>query len=389
MRNLVLNLVASGMTLATAACAPPSLIQSSNGPPGLTVVKATDLGAIPTNPDILGRDGGYSALFDGNSVWLYGDTFLAKPNAQNFTLISDSWSYTTDLNAQGGITGFREQTDQAGAPAMILPETAAEQAFNNAHNGSNCQAQPCGARWALWPMSITVDPATSQALIFYQVVSAQPGDFNFQGVGESVATWQSLSAVPVRPSLNPPIVSGHPDLLFGGNDPTFGAASSIANGVLYVYGCSVADNGFDKGCRLAKVDPAQAQNPSAWTFYAGSGNWSSQVSNAISVFEGDSILSVDWNSYLNLYVAVYSASFSQNVMIRTAPAPQGPWSRETVAFVAMQPASGNTYDAHAHVEYNLNGGQTIFVSYSRSLPMPFTSEVRLVEVELQPAITSQ
>ncbi|MGP8253371.1 MAG: DUF4185 domain-containing protein [Terracidiphilus sp.] len=383
MRSLGRSLVATGLTLATGACAPPALVLSSNGPPGLTVVQATDLGAIPTNPEILGRDGGYSALFDGNSVWLYGDTFLTKPNAQDFTLISDSWSYTTDLNAQGGITGFKEPTDQSGAPKMILPETAAEQAFNNAHNANNCRAQPCGARWALWPMSITVDPAANQALIFYQVVSALPGNFNFQGIGESAATWQSLNAVPVRPNLNPPIVSGHPDLLFGVSDPSFGSASLIANGKLYVYGCGVANNGFDKGCRLAKVDPAQAQNRSAWSFYTGSGNWSPQDSNAVPVFEGDSILSVDWNSYLGLYVAVYSAPFSQNVMIRTAKAPEGPWSRETVAFVAMQPASGNVYDAHAHAEYDLNGGQTIFVSYSRGLPAPFTSEVRLVEVQLK------
>jgi len=115
----------------------------------------------------------------------------------------------------------------------------------------------------------------------------------------------------------------------------------------------------------------------------GNGSWSAQDSNAISVFNGDSILSVDWNSYLGLYVAVYSAPFSQNVMIRTSPSPEGPWSNETVAFVAMQPASGNVYDAHAHAEYDLNGGQTIFVSYSRALPAAFTSEVRLVGVELK------
>jgi hypothetical protein len=345
-------------------------------------VQATDLGPIPTNPDILGRDGGYSALFDGDSVWVYGDTFLAKPNAQNFSLISDSWSYTSDLNAQDNITGFTEATDSAGAPEMILPLTAAELAFNEAHNANPCQ-QPCGARWALWPMSITVDPTTNQALVFYQVVSAQPGNFNFQGIGESVATWQSLTAAPVRPTLNPPIVGGHPDLLFGQNDAIFGSASLVVNGMLYVYGCGVQTNGLDKGCRIARVAPAQAQSRSAWTFYTGSGNWSPQDSNAVPVFEGDSILSVDWNSYLGLYVAVYSAQFSQNVMIRTAKVPEGPWSNETVAFVAMQPASGNVYDAQAHAEYDLNGGQTIFVSYSRNLPALFTSEVRLVAVELK------
>jgi hypothetical protein len=49
----------------------------------------------------------------------------------------------------------------------------------------------------------------------------------------------------------------------------------------------------------------------------------------------------------------------------------------------MQPAQGgNVYDAHAHSEYDANGGQTIYVTYSRSTPAPFTSEVRLVAVQL-------
>ena len=55
---------------------------------------------------------------------------------------------------------------------MILPETAAEQAFNQAHNVNNCQATPCGARWALWPGVIVVHPADNSALIFYMLVSA-------------------------------------------------------------------------------------------------------------------------------------------------------------------------------------------------------------------------
>src|SRR5215469_6230025 len=70
--------------------------------------------------------------------------------------------------------------------------------------------------------------------------------------------------------------------------------------------------------------------------------------------------------------------FTQNVMIRTSPKPEGPWSGEEVAFVAMNPPSGNVFDAHAHTEYHINDGQTIFVSYSRSTPAPLSSEERLV-----------
>jgi hypothetical protein len=351
-------------------------------PPAVTVVSVQDLGTIPTNPDILGRDGGYSALFQGQSVWVYGDTFLAQPNTQGFTLISDSWSYTSDLSARGGITGFQEPLDSAGAPVMLLPETPAEQAFNAAHNGSNCQ-QPCGARWALWPASVVVNSESNQALVFYSLVSAQPGDFNFQSVGYSVASWQGLTYRPQRPTINPPVVPAHPDLLFNQNEPAFGSASLISNGVLYVYGCGVATNGFDKGCRLGKVvAPENVLNRSAWSYYAGNGSWSAQIGDAISAFSAASILSVAWNNYLQLYLAVYSEPFSQDVMLRTAPAPEGPWSQPVKAFTAMQPSQGNVYDAHAHPEYDANGGQTIYVSYSRSTPAPFTSEVRLVSVQL-------
>src|SRR5580704_8329481 len=351
---------------------------SSGPPPALSIATVQDLGVLPTNPKIVRRDGGYSALFQGYSVWVYGDTFLSKPNVLDRTLISDSWSYTTDLDAQDGITGFQERPDSAGMPAMILPETAAEQAFNQAHNVNTCQAQPCGARWALWPSSIVVNPSDGSALIFYMVVYALPGSFNFQGFGSSVALWQDFQGQPQRPVLNPPIVPDHPDLLFNANEPDFGSASFISDGTLYAYGCA-----YNSGCDLGKVDPASAQDRGAWSFYAGNGNWSTQIGDAVSVFNDANILSVSWNTFLQRYLAVYSPPFSQNVVMRTSVNPEGPWSSEIVAFVAMQPSSGNVYDAHAHAEYDSNGGQTIYVSYSRATPAPFSSEVRLVAVEFK------
>lgn len=365
------------LSLALSGC---SLYPTpSSGPaPALSIVQAQDLGPMATNPDILGRDGGYSALFQGNSVWLFGDTFIAKPDAQNRTLLSDSWSFTTSLSAQGGITGFRERLDATGAPTMILPETPVEQAFNQAHNINNCQAQPCGARWALWPMSITVNPSDNTALIFYTVVSAQPGAFNFQGIGTSVAIWQNIQQQPQRPTLNPPIVPDHPDLLFTQNEPGFGSASLVSNGTLYAYGCD-----YNGGCKLGRATPSSAQDRSAWNFFAGNGKWSAQISDAVSVFNDANILSISWNAFLQRYLAVYSPPFSQIVVMRTSMNPEGPWSSETVAFVAMPPTTGNVYDALAHVEYDSNNGQTIYVSYSRSTPAAFSSEMRLVQVELK------
>jgi hypothetical protein len=356
---------------------------SSPGPtPGVTVTTATDLGAIQTNSDILVRDGAYSATFEGHSVWLYGDTFLANPDASGRTLLSDSWSFTTALTVQdNGISGWDERRDSTGAPTMILEETPAEQAYDKAHAGNPCQQQPCGARWALWPAAIVVDPASNQALVFYMVVNARPGSFNFQGYGSSVALWQEFQGLPRRPTLNSPLDPNHPDLMFGQNDPSFGSAAFISNGTLYVYGCHTPSNIGDQGCRVAKVPPATVQDRTTWMFYARDGNWSSLVSDAVSVIPDGNIMSVAWNDYLQQYIAIYSPPFSQNVVLRTAHNPEGPWSASLTAFVAVRPTSGNVYDAHAHPEYDANGGQTTFVTYSRSTG-DFSSELRLVSLQL-------
>lgn len=363
--------------LGVSGCSP-----NPGTPPATTVVSATDLGVIQTNPDILGRDGAYSAVFQGYSVWLYGDTFLANPDVQGRTLVSDSWSFTTDLSAQNGIGGFQERPDSSGSPTVILQETAAEQAYDQAHSGNSCQQQPCGARWALWPAAIVVDPASNQAIVFYMVVNARPGAFNFQGYGSSVAIWQNFQQLPRRPAFNPPLDPNHPDLIFGQSDPSFGSAAFINNGTLYVYGCHTPGNTGDQGCRVAKVDPASVQDRTTWMFYSGNGNWSSQISDAVSVIPDGNIMSVAWNNYLRQYLAIYSPPFSQNVVLRTAPHPEGPWSAALTAFVAMQPASGNVYDAHAHPEYDANGGQTTLVTYSRATGA-FSSEVRLVSLQLR------
>lgn len=362
---------------------PPDPGSGSGSPSQLKVLSATDLGTLPTSPDIVGRDEAYSTAFQGYSVWLYGDTALQNNDASGRNFISNTWSYTTNLNASGGIGGFQERLDSTGSPTMILQETPAEHSFNIAHYWNNCSSNDplCGYRWAIWPSSITVDPVSNQAYVFYTVQYVD--NFGvFQGWGASVAPWQNFNQLPQRPSFNPAVVSDHPDLMFGQSEPSFGSASLIINGMMYVYGCGEDTNGLDKGCRIGRVNPATILDKGTWTFYTGNGQWSSSDVNAVPVFDGLDILSVSWNNYLQKYVAVYASLLSNDVMIRTSPNPEGPWSDEVKAFTAMAPTDGsnNIYDAQAHSEYDANGGQTIYVTYSRSLQSG--SEVRLVEVQL-------
>ena len=72
-------------------------------------------------------------------------------------------------------------------------------------------------------------------------------------------------------------------------------------------------------------------------------------------------------------------------MMRTAPAPQGPWSGPVKLFDAQEPEGGGwVYDALAHAEYATDGGLTQIVTYSRSTGF-FQSEVRVVKVKLEQA----
>ncbi len=240
----------------------------SSGPPAsLAVVQSTDMGVIGNNPKILGRDGGYSGTFAGNSVWVFGDTFLANPNAEGQTLISDSWESTTDLNAAQGITGFQEREDSAGAPAMLLSYSAAEISFNTAHQGNPCQEQPCGARWALWPGAVVEDTARVCALVYYLLVMAQPGNFNFAG-GLAIP-WRLGRTSPIFRSA-PATIRGadHPDLLFGQNAPSFGAAGVALPVDPTTDGCNGSILGSPCGSSVRR--PEKRPRIGSWSFYAGS-----------------------------------------------------------------------------------------------------------------------
>jgi hypothetical protein len=346
------------------------------------IFRVTDLGAIRTSPHTVGRDGSYSALFAGHAVWLFGDTFLSAPDAQGRTMLSNSWSWTDDLNAANGISGFHERVDPTGAPTMLLQETAAESTFNAGHRAPGCGAQACGERWAVWPAAMVADPRRARSLVFYQLVSARPGEFNFHAVGYSVAVWTDFAESPRRPAA---LSNGRTvNLLFQENDVPFGSAALARDDTLYAYGCPTV--GLRKPCLLGRVPLADVLDRSRWMYFTAARTWSSRIDRAVSVLDGNSIMSVSWNSYLGCYVAVYSRPLSLDVELRTAPSPQGPWSAPTTAFVARaaEGQEGGVYDALAHQEYDRDGGRRIYVTYSRSTG-PFASELRLVEVQLRRA----
>lgn len=345
--------------LSAAACnrLPPAPLES-----------AVELEVMEQAAEIEGRDGGYSALLWGRSVWVYGDTVLTVPDVDGETWHHNSFSVTSDLDASDGLTGFEEPLDAAGAPAYFIAPTAEEEAFNVAHRGENCLEEPCGARWAVWPMQPVFDAARDRALIFYELVYAEPGDFNFQGEGIGVAVWDRFDEPPQRPEATPG--HEHPTLLFftrelGERDFGLGTQILSEDGVDMLYTFGQRQDGLEHPCVLGRVAVTRVLDRDAWTFWDGE-TWSADLGDARRVFNGSPIMSVEWNDYLGKWLAVYSQPVSNQVAMRTAPALTGPWSGAKLLFVADRKTSeGWVYDAVQHAELADEGGKIIYVSHSR------------------------
>lgn len=329
-------------------------------PPAARVLSSSETGTVSQPPLIIGRDGGGSALLWGLSVWAFGDTVSTVADANGQTWHNNSFAFTSNLSAVQGVA-LADRTDAVGAPTYFLAPTPDEAAFIAAHQGNPCQEQPCGARYAAWPGAPLFDAKRNRTLIPYGLVWAAPGDFNFYGVGASFAVWSDFSSAPQRPVVAPG--SAHPTLLFGQNEPGFGTAGVIEGDELFAFGC--VQDGLTFHCLLGEVGLDSVFDRSAWLFWDGSG-WSSSLSAAQSVFDASSIVSVQFNAYLGQWVAIYSAVLSNDVMMRTAPELVGPWSDAVRLFSADRKGQGGTsYDAAPHAEYAENGGQVVYVSYSR------------------------
>jgi hypothetical protein len=351
-----------------------------DAPPTLRLASATEVGTIPQGPVIQGRDGGHSAALWGHVVFNFGDTALNTPDVAGSQFHSNSAFFTDDRDAGDGLTGLSARVDTAQAPLLFVPNTPDEATYNAAHAGDPCQVMPCQARWAVWPGDLIYDAARDRALIVYQLVAAAPGDFNFHGVGQGLATWAAFDADVVRPDVRPG--TAHPSLLFGPDEPTWGTATAVDGDFLYAF--ARIGEGFEPPCHLARVELANALDHEAWRYWDGA-SWSGDAAAATDLFACAPIMSVSRNAAAGGWLAIYSAPLSNDVRYRTAPDLTGPWSDAATAFTADRKGMGGTsYDALAHVEYASADGMTIYVTYSRSNGVPFFgSDLVLERVELR------
>ncbi len=353
----LLSLTALPACLAWTVC--PSASAQTGVPPIPAIQSVTPMGAVTQNPLVQGRDGTYSALYNGKSYWLFDDTAMTKANATGNNFIDNTMSSASNLDASQGITLNGDYLDSTGVPTEFMPYLPWEKAYNAAHSSSNCTATPCGAEFAMWPGPLVPDPARKRALIFYTEIWRVPGQSGWKTIGTGVAIWQNGKIT--RPVVNPG--AQYSTLIWTGTQTGFAGGWVTIGDTLYTYGCSA---GFlVQNCALGQVALENAAIPADWTYYTASGAWSSNPADAVVLFQGGAAgNSVFYDNYLGMYVAIYSGVFSNDVFYRVAYNPWGPWSAQTLIFTGLPGWQNNAdYAALAHPEFSQGNGQTQYIVY--------------------------
>jgi len=372
------------LAIAALSAASATAARAQSAPP-IPTAAVTSMPIVEQNPAVLERDGTYSVGINGYSYWAFNDTALTAANASGQNFFSNSLSWSTSLDASSGIYLNRDQVDGSGLPAQFIPFTAQEAQFNSEHLkvGKTCQVKPCGEGLALWPGPVVYNPANGQVIIpFGEIVRGGPiSGYPSVGSGIAIGTVTSTGFAMTRPSEG--AAGKDPALLWAKGVQGFTDQAFIYNGYYYAYG---GKNVFvTTEDLLARVPVAQVLNLSAWTYYAGNETWSTDVKQAVPVFDGSaSGSSVFFDQYLNEWLLIYSQNFSNNMYYAVASAPEGPWSAQTLLTVGAAGYNNNAdYAGRAHPEYSPDNGKTIYVTYVHSTGA-FGQNLPLVQVVFTP-----
>jgi hypothetical protein len=133
----------------------------------------------------------------------------------------------------------------------------------------------------------------------------------------------------------------------GGNEKfQMGAFLKPGPGDPYLYSFGTP-NGRSGAAFMSRVNPAQAPDLTKYEYWDGS-NWApGNPGAAVPVIPGPvGEMSAQYNTYLKQYLALY-CNGANDVVARTAPAPQGPWGPEQV-LVTSNEIPGGIYAPFLH-----------------------------------------
>ena len=130
------------------------------------------------------------------------------------------------------------------------------------------------------------------------------------------------------------------------------------DGFIYQYG---TPNGRFGAAFLCRFAPADILDLTKYTYWDGKG-WSPDTTKSEKVVtEPVGEMSVAWNDRLQKYVMLHGQETSGSLVLRTATAPQGPWSAPTTLL-----SSGQYSGVYAPYIYPVSGGDSRYLYFTAS-----------------------
>ncbi len=313
------------------------------------LVEATGVGPSASSPLAgIDRDAGISTrLSDGSVLWLFGDSAepLAGGGFRYFVNNTAAWAPA----ASPAVT--RDGVAAGNRPVRFATPTA---------------SFPTCPSWApnpaMWPLSAVSIPVAGQqrdrVLAYFQNVCLGP-EHAVESRGVALVEWTyDRSGPPIGRAIEGTVVEQR---LFVDN--SYGNAAVVGeDGRVYAYACEGSDGGWLPDafgeCTVARVDPADAADSSAYRYWDGSG-WSPDRDDAATMPMPDGVegvtnpvatLTVTRDAALDVYVMAYSPwpGYTHKVAVRLGTSPVGPW---TAPAMIELPGCGDERGGTTHLCY--------------------------------------
>ena len=333
------------VTLSAIACS--ALHPTPSRPTGRAFTEAEVL--FHRDPRWLGADAALSVpLGDGRTVWLFGDTFIAKSNAHvrsESEMVRNTVAIQTGEDPRTASITFHWRQDSDGSPTSFFPER--------------------GERW-YWPgHGIRLDEGP--LVIFLYAIVAAPGQgLGFATAGYAIAVISDPDGSP--DAWNPRVVDIAPS--------TFDAvpATAVIQDGAYIVAVAIRQEGTHAGALVRYPTGSLAEgvvDVAEWWADDGRG-WVPESSfgaggPAFVLNDAGSECSLHWDERMGSFIHIASYGFGASTIgLRTAPALTGPWSSPVVVY--RPPESDGpgafVYAAKAHPELVGPDAADLVVTYA-------------------------
>ncbi|MDL5158568.1 DUF4185 domain-containing protein [Actinomycetospora termitidis] len=312
-----------GFTVGTAAVAAPGDAGSWAVARASTAKVADLVGAGSINDTgarygVEGTDLGHMFMVGPQMAMTFGDTFGAPPAKDFFSVAHTDWrsnviaSIDPPASPAKGLPFRGMITDRAGHAKELIPSQKRK-----------------GIQETVIPTYGIATGAknTTMNLQYMSVKSFDtPGHWRLTGSGivtstDGGTTWTDSGARWAADSKFGQVAYVRPG---GPDDPKAPVAPGTTPGSeIYVYGIPGGRYG---DLSLAKVPADRLTDTAAYRYWNGTA-WVAGEANAAPVVKGPvGELSVRWNSFYKQWIMMYLVDDTGEVVLRTAPAPTGPWT---------------------------------------------------------------